>query len=375
MDKLLGRALTGLIRQVIPKGKAQQDAERMNKGQQPRSRAPVARRPQAPKAKKQRSMATVSAPVARTAMVRANKPKFSGSSSGIRVSHRELITSITSSGTDWNQVAALDINPGDSHSFPWLSVIAQNWENYKFNRLRFVFEPQVGSNTNGLLSMAPDYDAADAAPNSELTFSSYSDYVDGPIWHELIGSVNPQSMHLFSPWRYVRTGAKDLLDQPITYDVGTQYIYAVGVSAGIVGRLYVEYDVEFKIPTLPPNGTDVLSGAASGVAISTTYFLGATPIFTGSAILSYNPSTARLYLNPGNYILTMVVQGVGLTTIISGAGANVTITDSVYTVNAAGTQGTWQGFCRVTLGANNYLAPTSNVVATASALHLASYTA
>lgn len=85
------------------------------------------------------------------------------------IRHREFLGNVTSSSVAGQfKLERYVINPGDSTTFPWLSTIAQNYEEYEMNGLMFQFRSTasdaIASSSNlalGNLMMATQYDSTD----------------------------------------------------------------------------------------------------------------------------------------------------------------------------------------------------------------------
>ena len=120
---------------------------------------------------------TVKAPSAIATSFVSRAPKITQTPKSCRVVHRELIASITGS-TAFTVANTFELNPGVSATFPWLALMAQAWEQYEFNNLRFRYVTRTGTNVPGSVMIVPDYDAADSAPADEATASSYQDAIE-----------------------------------------------------------------------------------------------------------------------------------------------------------------------------------------------------
>lgn len=88
-------------------------------------------------------------------------PKFSTTHASNVVCHREYLGDIT--GTTGFTNRQYPLNPGSSVTFPWLSTIAQNYQEYKIHGLIFEFRPLitdfVTGGAPGVVIMATNYNA------------------------------------------------------------------------------------------------------------------------------------------------------------------------------------------------------------------------
>lgn len=220
---------------------------------------------------------------------RSGEPRIAGSFRSTRIVHRELIASIvgTSAFTVGN---TLSLNPGLASAFPWLSTQALGWEQYKFHKLRLCYYTRTGSTTPGSIMIVPDYDAADAAPTSELNASAYRDVVEEVPWTvEFACPLDPAAMSQPGVRKYVRTGTLASNLDIKTYDSGTVFICTVDGTAVNWGKLWIEYDVELFVPQLPvapalqnslkiTSAGTVTSAAIFGTAATYVGGLGATAV-------------------------------------------------------------------------------------------------
>lgn len=202
--------------------------------------------PRAPGGKGQQP--TSFAAAAYSSGVRSMAPRVdrSGSSGSVRIKHRELVNTIT--GTDaFTVVGAFPLNPGMGSTFPWLSNQAKGWEQYRFHNLKFDYITRSSTSVSGSVMLSPDYDAVDPPPNTEVQASANRDAIEDAPWKDMTSILNVPSMFPMGPKKFVRTNTVALTDLK-TYDAGTMYVCTVGTPASVLGKLWVEYDVEFYTP-------------------------------------------------------------------------------------------------------------------------------
>ena len=107
----------------------------------------------------------LSAPAANGTYVKHGRARMKNAGAGMRVTHREYIEDVTFGGSGlYLNVIAEPINPGNRLLFPWLASIASRFETYRFNSLKFIYEPQCGTDTDGTVMIAVDFDAIDPPP-------------------------------------------------------------------------------------------------------------------------------------------------------------------------------------------------------------------
>ncbi len=248
-----------------------------------------------------------SAPTATTKVMRTAVPSVAGSPfSGdgkIVVKHREYIGEIA--GSVAFSATSYSINPGLSSTFPWLSTLAANYESYKFRDLKFEFETEKSTSTNGSLMMAVDFDAADSAPASKTTLMSYQNAVRSAPWCPCEYRSSGDDLRKFGVQRYLRSAALASNLDIKTYDVGNLIVATSGnADTTTLGELYVSYEVELHTPQLSASASQVGGQFLVGVSGTTgTSWFGTTPTSTGVAYFTATGSTMTCAI-AGTYCLT-----------------------------------------------------------------------
>lgn len=197
----------------------------------------------------------------RNRIQRSNSPAISGTSNGIRIRHREYISSISihNAGFEvWNagersygSPMILPINPGDGSMFPWLSKIAPNFEFYQFSNLKFQFSSSVSSFTSGSLMMSPEFDPHNAGVEATTlnVLLNKQSAITGNVWADF-GVTLPKTNLAKKLVRaqHIHSRTREHLRQT---DVGHLYVglYNVDSAQSLpYGELFVEYDVILTVP-------------------------------------------------------------------------------------------------------------------------------
>lgn len=185
----------------------------------------------------------------------------------IRVMKREYIGAIDGTTAFTNTVFA--INPGQQNTFPWLSNIARNYEQYRFNGLIFEFvstsSDAIASTTNlglGQVMLATDYNAADS-PYSDASqmlnaMFSNSGKPSENIIHAIECAPTDQAQKLY----YVRVGSQAADTDIRLYDVGNFQLATQNQQSNYLGmgQLWVSYDITFcKSVEFNELGQDILT--------------------------------------------------------------------------------------------------------------------
>jgi hypothetical protein len=189
-------------------------------------------------------------------------------SQSVTIRHREFIGEIRGN-TTFTVRDSLAINPGIARTFPWLSKIANNFQEYTIKGMVYHYIPSSGtavSSTDaalGTVMMQTSYRATDSAPTSKLEllneyFSSESVPSD-TFCHfvECNPKENPFNVH------YIRNGNVPGEDSRLMYDLGVTHIAVSGqqIADKVLGDVWVTYEVELKKPIVYSNVTP-LAGTA-----------------------------------------------------------------------------------------------------------------
>lgn len=280
----------------------------------------------------------VSAPVSMASTVRNVQPKiaYNGSNSCC-IAHRELISTINHSVNF--SVVSFALNPGLSATFPWLAPMAAQWEQYRFKKLIFNYVTRTSTTTVGSVLLAPDYDASDSAPSSEVNMASYQDCVEDVPWKNLICKLNTASMHVIQQRKYLRTSAIPSGTDVKLYDVGNFFVATTGgTSTDAIGKLYVEYEVEFFIPqkeSASSSGTS-FSLTASNISFANSSNLFVTPTIVSGFTLPSNVGGS--YTIPkGSWLFTLrFALGFGGSGTIKMYIDNVDVTSQTLNIGLSG---------------------------------------
>ncbi len=259
-----------------------------------------------------------------------------------RIIHRELVASISGSSA-FTVAQQLPLNPGQNSTFPWLSNEAAGWEKYRFNKLRFCYYTRTGSNVPGSMMLAPDYDASDAPPVSEVVASAYEDTVEDAPWKDICCDLEAGELMGDMNERYVRTGALGPNQDIKTYDSGNLFACTVDGTSVNWGKLWVEYDVTLITPHVPPGGFQSAGFITGNTALSAAAPLGTAPVTTGSIAATVSGQVVTIpNVFPGQEIsVTGFVTGTVVTSInftpVTGMTQKTGLSSDI---NAAATQGT-----------------------------------
>jgi hypothetical protein len=181
-------------------------------------------------------------------------PSFEGMNC-IRVVHKEYLGDITSTTSYLN--TPFSINPGLQSTFPWLSAIAANYEQYFINGMivNFVSTSAMALNSTntalGKVVMATEYNAERPtfSSTSEMLNTVYSNY--GKPSEDLIHAIECDPRQVASKLYYIRSAGVPSGSDPRLYDLGIFQLATEGMQATAnIGGLWISYDVTLCKPVL-----------------------------------------------------------------------------------------------------------------------------
>jgi hypothetical protein len=247
--------------------------------------------------------------------------RFQSSKNGnVIVCHSELIGDVQ--GTQLFTPISYSINPGLTNVFLWLCNVAQNYESYKFKKLRFRFIPACSTDNAGTVYTSVDFDATDPLPSTERQMASYQGTKFSPPWRAQTYDCLAANLHKRTTF-FVRSGPITSNENVGLFDTGNFIIATVGCDAVTVGKLWVDYEVEFSTPDFPITGV----GRALSGRVSTTDNFVTAPTQVGNAPIISSATGGTLTLTatqPYAAIIALSVTGAGLTAAaVGGTGAEV----------------------------------------------------
>lgn len=196
--------------------------------------------------------AAMSAPVATSFPFVSRSAKISRRKGNVTtVTHRELINSSVAGSTVFTVQSTLNLQPGDSTTFPWLSIMASQYAEYRFRALCFEYVPIAPTSTQGDVILSPEYDASTAPPTSEMIAVDHRDSVMDSCWKNVTCRLSQNDLNSLGPRRYVRTSlvAGDIK----TFDAGKLHVCTNNeTGTSTIGKLFVSYTIDLYTPVLEP---------------------------------------------------------------------------------------------------------------------------
>lgn len=283
-------------------------------------------------------------------------PTFQDLNQGIVVCHREYLADITVSGTTFQNRSYI-INPGDQTTFPWLSAIAANFEQYEMLGCLFQFRStcsDFGTTTDmslGTVVLSTEYDATDSSYASKIEMENAQYSMSGKPSQDIIhpiecdpDSVGPHGL------KYIRTGPVPSGQDARMYDHGKFQVATQGIpnATGSIGELWVTYKIALYKPQFNVARTVLTDWYSSANADTSNYWgIGAVSVTNSNlgSTVSGNVLTIPPKVPVGTYLfihLFYLGSSTTLTNAMNTSRTGCTLT-YVAQVPSAGAVSTTQG--------------------------------
>jgi hypothetical protein len=267
----------------------------------------------------------------------AQIPQFSTTRATNVVSHREYLGDITGNASFINR--SFPLNPGLASTFPWLSTIAQNYQEYRFHGLIFEFRPLItdfaSSGSPGVVVMATNYNADAPAYTTKQQMENSEFAVSVKPTCGLIHGIECADNQTVLSELYVRTGEPASGQDKRLYDIGLFQFASQANTAITLGELWVSYTVEFFKPILPVDvGGNVLSYHWGRTGTTGALPLGTDTIFADGDLPGVLISSTSItwFAQPGNEY-SIAISWLGTSTAITHTTASRTGLDEVKLLN------------------------------------------
>jgi len=262
-------------------------------------------------------------------------PTFNNGARSVRVRHREYIGDVYSSATgNTFDNASYSVNPGDPITFPWLSGIASQYDQWQPNGIVFAFKSTSSAYSGstqalGTVIIASDYDTLDTAfgskqemENSEFAISCQSSQ---SMLHPIECNENERPTKLL----YIRKGQATPSDSLKFYDLCSTQVATAGIPGTSVnlGELWVSYDITFYKEQMGNGayGSGILEYAmtnGTGIAAATPFGTSANRVVKTANNLSVTLSSTTLVsfpskLSTGNYLVIYYVLGSSTASVVA----------------------------------------------------------
>jgi len=304
------------------------------------------------------------------------------------VRHTEYLGDVTSSATanTFAISSAYPLNPGIIDSFPWLSTIANQYQEYNFRGVAFEFRSTsadaIASSTNtalGSVIMGTTYNPAAAVFTSKIQMLNEYFSVDCKPSENMIHYVECDPKENPFNILYVRAVSSTTPANIQNYDLGNFYIATAGFQGTnvVCGELWVTYEVELRKPavvdiTYPPinaytfkirgtSGTSTSNYFGAVTQFSTFSWGGSTATFTGTTV-TLPPGYA------GPITVIYIVYGSSVSLVRPGFTVSNSVNYNIYSNNTANIEdnSSTTGGTYLFTSSNSILNPALNTVITFS---------
>jgi len=161
---------------------------------------------------------------------------------GVRVRGRELVSTVSNGASAAFTVTTVSLTPS---TFPRLSQYGGLFEEYFFHVADIMFQPSMGTQSSGAVSLWVDYDAGDPSETTQSQASRNISYAMANVYATCACKFM-SSLSRVRRFATSSTGATSLQVNQALVRVATEGIPAPFNAS--VGYLFIHYDVEFFAP-------------------------------------------------------------------------------------------------------------------------------
>jgi len=249
---------------------------------------------------------------------------------GMIIRHREYLGDLYGNEAAYSSTL-YPINPGQAGSFPWLSQVANAFEEYEFRGLVYEFKSlssdavlsSTASTALGFVAMATQYNAGGPPFATKRALENYEFSNSNKPSCSFIHPIECKRSLNVDTHLYVRVGAVPNNQDVKTYDMGLLNVAVGGMqnsTGSVIGELWCTYEIELYHPKFLDNAgvlSDhfVTSGASAANPLGTT-FNPSTGNNLGIAIAGVTGGE-RLYFpatdSAGKYLISVVWNGTAAT--------------------------------------------------------------
>jgi hypothetical protein len=246
-------------------------------------------------------------------------PKFIEGNQSTRISHCEFVQDIVVPGapTAFTNLQFV-INPGNPALFPWLSSIANNYQQYELMGMVVHFKStSTDFSTSGALGsviMATNYDVLEVPFANKIIMENSQYAVSAKPSLSQLHAIECDPKLTVSDVKYIRNASSSttVSQDARFYDHGSFQIATVGLSAAagqVLGELWVTYDIKLLKPEIV-NTSSLLVGQRilGNTNISKTNVWGDSPIVTGS-VLATTAGNTLVFQRAGQYLIDWNLGG------------------------------------------------------------------
>lgn len=279
-----------------------------------------------------------------TLMTNGQVPKFGAAADKVIIKHCEYLGDVI--GSTAFSIEKFPLNPGNPKTFPWLSALAMQFENYRIKGMIFMFKSTSADALNstntalGTVVAATQYNVLRPDFASKLEMENYEFATSSKPADSMIHPIECKSGLAPLEELYIRTSDYSSLDSDLRFsDYGNFYLATVGMQASAtIGELWVSYDIELIKPRLTPSGFN----NSLHSRISNNGYTNASPY--GVILRGYGGNFPLEVTGSGTYDTLRFPDWITngrflILTIWTGSSLSITVPTYVYSNCAVGTSG------------------------------------
>lgn len=230
-----------------------------------------------------------------------------------RVTHREYLGKIVASEQAGEfKLQSFPLNPGLFETFPWLSQIANQFDEWRPNGIVVVYKSASssfsGTSSLGIITMATDYDVLDPQYSNTIEMNNSDFAVSTNVAQNLIHPVECAVKERPTRLLYTRSGPIATNDNLRWYDLGNFQVATEGCTAGqVCGELWITYDVSFfkaQINSTPLNINPIGLYGFAQAGIDATNPFGTSQDYASNSTLPVDITGDRLIIDNGTGLYT-----------------------------------------------------------------------
>lgn len=206
-------------------------------------------------------------PVNKNVLFKKGRPAMqyiqgSGDNQEVIITHHEYLRDVYGPANSQFKNDSIEINPGLAENFPWLSQLADNYEEYELLQLVYEFRSTVDasatnntSGATGTIIMATNYNPDAPKFAGKEAMMQYHGSASGRLTDNLIHGVecDPQK-NAGTSTKYIRVTKPTITTSLKDFDLGKFQFALVNIPSGFenqqVGELWVSYSVKLGKPRL-----------------------------------------------------------------------------------------------------------------------------
>jgi len=186
-------------------------------------------------------------------------PQMVNSSKGVIIRHKEYLFDVPASAPLITEVFPL--NPGQAKTFPWLSRVAQNFEEWVPRGIAFEYRTTSGDSFSGIspalgsIIMCTQYNALNGNFVTKAQMENYEGAVSCKPSVNMLHAVECKKSQTVMDSLFIRSGEIQAGGDLRLYDLGKTQVAVVGgqpaVAGALLGELWITYEVELRKPKIP----------------------------------------------------------------------------------------------------------------------------